>query len=55
MDGQGTYNYNNGDYPYVEGTFEKGLLEGKATYYKEKGKSFKTTWKNGVCMNNDAK
>lgn len=55
MDGQGTYNYNSGDYPYVEGTFQKGLLEGKATYYKEKGKSFKTLWKNGVCVNNDVK
>ncbi|WP_302610395.1 hypothetical protein [uncultured Mitsuokella sp.] len=53
MSGSGTYYYTAGDYPNITGSFVNGKLNGTAQYYKEAGKSFKTSWENGVCKNNN--
>ena len=53
MDGLGEYYYTSDKYPYINGTFNKGKLNGKATYYKSENKSFKTSWNNGICINNN--
>lgn len=49
MSGKGKYYYTTASYPYLEGTFQNGLVNGTATYYKEAGNAFSTTWVNGRC------
>lgn len=49
MSGTGKYFYTAAAYPCLEGTFEKGHVTGTATYYKEAGNAFSTTWVNGRC------
>lgn len=49
MSGPGEYHFGSGTYPYLEGTFVDGRPDGKATYYKESGNTFETTWSNGKC------
>lgn len=53
MEGTGTYSYGAENLPYITGTFKAGKLEGEATYHNEAGKTFKTSWTNGVCVNNN--
>lgn len=55
MQGVGTYYYTAQEYPYVQGNFEDGKLNGDAQYYKKSGKMFKTKWQNGICLANDVK
>lgn len=52
MHGSGTYYYSGETYPKIEGNFENGELNGVGKYYKNAGKTFNTTWKNGKCISN---
>lgn len=49
MSGKGSYYYSSNSYPYITGTFVNGKPDGTATYYKEAGNTFSTTWSNGSC------
>ena len=49
MSGNGSYYYSSNSYPYITGTFVNGKPDGTATYYKESGNTFSTTWSNGSC------
>lgn len=49
MSGKGSYYYSSDSYPYITGTFVNGKPDGTATYYKESGNTFSTTWSNGSC------
>ena len=49
MSGSGKYYFSTEAYPYIEGTFVNGRPDGSATYYKEAGNTFETTWSNGKC------
>ena len=49
MSGSGSYYYSASSYPYITGTFVNGKPDGTATYYKESGNTFTTTWANGTC------
>ena len=55
MNGRGEYKYSSDTYPYISGSFKNGRPDGTVTYYKDSSKSFKTSWKDGVCVNNDVK
>ena len=49
MNGRGTYYYSSESYPCLKGRFVNGRPEGRATYYKEQGNTFTTTWIDGIC------
>ena len=49
MSGSGEYYFTAESYPYITGTFVNGKPDGSATYYKESGNTFTTTWSNGKC------
>jgi len=49
MNGKGNYYYSSASYPYITGNFVDGKPDGTATYYKEAGNTFTTTWANGYC------
>lgn len=49
MSGSGKYYFTANSYPYLTGTFVNGKPDGSATYYKESGNTFTTTWANGKC------
>lgn len=49
MNGSGKYYYTSNNYPYLSGSFTAGKPDGAATYYKESGNAFITTWSNGKC------
>lgn len=49
MSGSGKYYYSANSYPYISGKFVNGKPDGTATYYKEAGNTFTTTWANGKC------
>lgn len=49
--GQGKYDFRKGDsskdYPYYEGTFEKGIRSGQGQFHYSATSSLKINWKNG--------
>lgn len=49
MSGRGKYYFSAQSYPYLDGNFVNGKPDGTATYYKESGNTFETTWSNGKC------
>lgn len=49
MSGRGEYHFGASLYPYISGNFVDGRPDGTATYYKEAGNTFETTWSNGTC------
>lgn len=53
MNGTGTYFYSSATYPNITGKFTNGNLNGYATYNKDASTSFTTSWKNGLCVNNN--
>lgn len=49
MSGTGIYHYSGTEYPYIQGTFVDNRPDGIATYYKEAGNTFSTSWSGGIC------
>ena len=50
MAGSGVYHYKKSKYPYLKGKFNNNKPTGTLKYYKKKGVSYKTKWRNGRCI-----
>ena len=50
MNGQGTYYYSSGAYPYLSGQWKDGLPDGACKYYEESGNTFTCTFEEGKCI-----